>query len=118
MSDIHIYILVVIVIVSFQTMMKLYGWKKKRKGPAQRRKTYSVPKGRMRGYALAFRRKFSKVEIIRFYQRVFGRESPSPTAISRWLSRASPPPSLSDTVHLSDLSGGESEDEWGQIWGG
>ena len=114
MSDIHIYILVVIVIVSFQTNMKLYGWKKKRKFPAKRRKTYCVPKGRMRDYALAFRRKFSKVEIIRFYQRVFGREIPSPTVISRWYSRASTPPSLPDTVLLS---GSESEDEWGKIRG-
>ena len=118
MSDIHIYILVLIVIVSFQTNMKHFGWKKKRKFPAKQRKTYNVPKGRMMRFALAFRGKFSKVEIIQFYQRVFGRESPSPTAISRWLSRASPPPSLPDTVHLSDLSAGESEDEWGQIRGG
>ena len=114
MSDIHIYILVLIVIVSFQTNMKHFGWKKKRKFPAKRRKTYFVPKGRIRDYALAFRRKFLKVEIIRFYQRVFGRESPSPTVISRWYSRASPPPSLPDTVVLS---GSEREDKW-EIRGG
>ena len=117
-SGIHIYILVVIVIVSFQTMMKRYGWKRKRKGPAKHRKTYSVPKGRysyrMMGYALAFRRKFSKVDIIRWYQRVFGRESPSPTVICRWYSRASTPPSLPDTVILS---GSESDDEWVKIRG-
>ena len=90
MSDIHIYILVLIVIVSFQTNMKHFGWKKKRKFPAKQRKTYNVPKGRMMRFALAFRRKFSKVEIIRFYQRVFGRESPSPTVICRWYSRVIP----------------------------
>ena len=114
MSDIHIYILVLIVIVSFQTNMKHFGLKK-RNFPGKQRKTYNFPKGRMSRFALTFRRKYRKVEIIQFYQRVFGRESPSPTAISRWLSRASPPPSLPDTVHLSDLSAGESEDEWGQI---
>ena len=111
-------------IVSFQTMMKRYGWKRKRKGPAKRRKTYSVPEGRysnrMIGYALALRRKrFSKVHIIRFYQKVFGRESPSPTVICRWYStrlyipnvhsRASTPDSLPDTLILG--SGSESDDE-------
>ena len=124
MSDIHIYILVVIVIVSFQTMMKRYGWKRKRKGPAKRRRTYSVPKGRysnrMIGYALALRRKhFSKVDIIRFYQTVFGQESPSPTVICRLYStilyipnlhsRASTPDSLPDTLILG--SGSESDDD-------
>ena len=122
--------------------MKHFGWKK-RNFPGKQRKTYNFPKGRMSRFALAFRRKYRKVEIIQFYQRVFGQESPSPTAISRWISRASPPPqwrwslpptnriesdlsavesedergppSLPDTVHLSDLSAGESADEWGQI---
>ena len=116
MSDIHIYILILIVIVSFQTKMTHFGWKKK-KFPAKQRKTY-LPTGRKNRFALAFGRKFSKLEIILFYRRVFGRESPSPTAISRWISRASPP-SLPDTVRLSDLSAADdSEDEWGQIRGG
>ena len=69
----------------------------------------------MMGYALALRRKFSRVDIIRYFHRVFGRESPSPTVICRWYSRASPPPSLPDTVLLS---GSESDDEWGKIRGG
>ena len=106
-------------------MLKRYGWKRKRKGPAKQGKTYSVPKGtrysyRMIGYAAALRKKgFSKVYIIRFYQTIFGRDSPSTILISRWYntrlynpdaqSRASTPNSTPDTVILGSAS--ESDDE-------
>ena len=71
--------------------MRNFGWKKIRNFPARKRKTYHVPKENVMRFALTFKRKFPKFDIIRFYQREFGQESPSPTAISRWLSR--PPPS-------------------------
>ena len=106
-------------------MLKLYGWKRKRKGPVKRGKTYSVPKGtrysyRLIGYAAALRKKgFSKVYIIRFHQTIFGQDNPSTTLISRWYntrlynpdvqSRASTPDSTPDTVILG--SGSESDDE-------
>ena len=67
--------------------MKYFGWKKIRNFPARKRKTYHVPKERMMRFALTFKRKFPKFDIIKFYQKEFGQESTSPKAISRWLYR-------------------------------
>ena len=80
-----------VIIVWFQRNMRNFGWKKIRNFPARKRKTYHVPKENVMRFALTFKRKFPKFDIIRFYQKEFGQESPSPNAISRWLSR--PPPS-------------------------
>ena len=65
--------------------MRNFGWKKIRNFPARKRKTYHVPKENVMRFALTFKRKFPKFDIIKFYQKEFGQESTSPKAIARWL---------------------------------
>ena len=66
--------------------MKKFGWKKKSKLSAKQRKKYNLPKRRMKMFARRFKGIFSNLDIIRFYQKQFGKESPSPKKISEWCS--------------------------------
>ena len=67
--------------------MRNFGWKKIRKFPALKRKPSHLPTENVMRFALRFKKRFPKFDVIKFYQREFGQESPSPNAISRWLSR-------------------------------
>ena len=63
--------------------MRNFGWKKIRN--FRKSKTSHVED--VMRFALTFKRKFPKFDIIKFYQKEFGQESTSPKAISRWLYR-------------------------------
>ena len=71
-------------------MPRKFGWKRLREGPAEHGNTHSYPKDRrysykMMGYAGALRKQgYSNGHAILFYQRMFGRDSPSSSTISRW----------------------------------
>ena len=75
--------------------MKNFGWKKIRKFPAGRN-----VEDVMR-FALEFKRKFPKFDIIKFYQKEFGQESTSEKAIGRWLYRL--PPRGHGKIHTFEL---------------
>ena len=69
--------------------MKKFGWKKKSKFPAKQRKKYNLPKRRMKIFAETFKGIFSNLDIVRFYQKQFGKESPSTPKILEWCSEES-----------------------------
>ena len=114
-------------------MPRRFGWKGIREGPAEHGNTHSYPKDRrysnkMMGYAGALRKQgYSKGHAILFYKRMFGRDSPNSSTISRWYitriynpdahSRASSPGSTTesttdstpDTEILGSPSGSDGE---------
>lgn len=109
----HIYIL--FVIVCLISDMKFYGWQKKRKFPVRRRtRTHRIPKTKIRAYTLSLRWKFSHMELIHYYRRVFGRECPCPLVIMRWYFSLTTP-SEADSVLLSDYESTTDQWEWHEL---